>query len=200
MLANTWRRIRLEPDMLLSDSQCVATLDFHEIVDPDLDVEATWAARRAGTGHGLCVWFDSELTEGVTFSNAPEQPRAIHGQAFFPFAAPVALIEGEPLSVRLQANLVGDDYVWRWTSRGRTQSTLHGAPLASQHLPKGAATHVPVITKEGDIDLFVLSRMQASTPLGDIARELLARFPDALRDWNAALGRVGELSRKYSKD
>ena len=95
MLANTWRRIRLTPDLLLSDSQCLAPLDYHEIADPDLDVEATWAARRAGTGHGLCVWFDSELIDGIEFSNAPGQPGGVHGQAFFPFATPVTLSEGE---------------------------------------------------------------------------------------------------------
>jgi protein arginine N-methyltransferase 1 len=200
MLANTWRKIRLTPDLLLSDSQCLATLDYHEIADPGLDVEATWATRRPGTAHGLCVWFDSDLIDGVTFSNAPEQPRAIHGQAFFPFGAPVALSEGDSILVRLQANLVGDDYIWRWTSLGHTQSTLYGVPLAAQQLPKSAASHVPVLNAEGEIDLFVLARMKESIPLGDIARELLARFPLALRDWNAALGRAGELSRKYSTD
>lgn len=199
MLANTWRKVRLTPDMLLSDPHCLAVLDYHEIADPDLDVDATWAARRAATGHGLCVWFDSELIDGISFSNAPDQARAVHGQAFFPFAAPVALRGGDSISVRLQANLVGDDYVWRWTSRGRTLSTLFGVPLAAQQLPKGAAGHVPLLGTEGEMDLFVLGCMQASMPLGDIARELLARFPSALRDWNAALGRTGELSRKYSK-
>lgn len=199
MLANTWRRIRLAPDQLLSDIQCLATLDYHEVTNPDMDVEATWATSRTATGHGLCVWFDSELIDGISFSNAPEQPRAIHGQAFFPFAAPVALREGDPISVRLQANLVGDDYIWRWTTFGRTQSTLYGVPLGAKQLPRGAASHVPVLSQEGEIDLYVLARMQESMPLGDIARELLARFPSAFRDGNAALGRAGELSRKYSQ-
>jgi type I protein arginine methyltransferase len=199
MLANTWRKTGLTPHLLLSDSRCLAALDYHELVDPDLDVEATWTTRRAGTGHGLCVWFDSELIDGVSFSNAPEQPGAIHGQAFFPFAAPVALSDGAVISVRLQANLIGDDYIWRWTTLGRTQSTFYGVPLAAEQLSKRTADHVPVLGSDGEIDLFILARMQESMPLGDIARELLARFPAAIRDWNAALGRTGEVSRKYSK-
>ena len=200
MLANTWRKVRLAPDQLLSDALCLATLEYCEIADPGLDVEGTWPTQRPGTAHGLSVWFDSDLIDGVTFSNAPGQPGAIHGQAFFPFAAPVPLSKGESLSVRLQANLVGDDYIWRWTSLGHTQSTLHGVPLGARQLPKSAASHVPELNVEGEIDLFVLARMKESMPLGDIARELLARFPSALRDWNAALGRTGELSYKYSKD
>ena len=189
----------LTPDVLLSDSQCLATLDYRDISGPDLDAEATWSAARPGTGHGLGVWFDSELIDGVSFSNAPDQPRAIYAHAFFPFAAPVPLGEGESISVRLQATLVGDDYMWRWTSRGGMQSTLYGVPLGVQQLTKGAAEHVPVLTTEGEIDLFVLTRMQDSMPLEDIAHALVARFPSAFRDRRAALGRAGDLARRYSK-
>jgi hypothetical protein len=42
--------------------------------------------------------------------------------------------------------------------------------------------------------------MKESLPLGDIAREVLARFPAASHDWNVTLGRIGELSRRYSAD
>ena len=201
MLANTWRKVHLAPDLLLSDAQCLEIRDYHETTNPDLDVESTWTARRMGAVHGLCVWFESELIDGVTFSNAPGRTPTAHGQGFFPFATPVALGEGDSMSVRLQANLVGDDYVWRWTSLARTQSTLCTAfPPRQRQLTKSAASHVPVLNPEGEIDLFVLARMRESMPLGDIARELLTRFPSALRDWNAALGRTGELSRKYLRD
>jgi protein arginine N-methyltransferase 1 len=200
MLVNTWRKIRATPDLLLSKPECVATLDYRELSEPDLDVEKTWTAGRTGTAHGLCAWFDSELVDGITFSNAPGQPRVIHGQAFFPFSAPVALNEGDAIPVRLQANLIGNDYLWRWTALGRTHSTLSGVPLGAQQLRKRAAIHVPVLTPTGEIDLFVLARMQQAMPLGDIAHELLARFPSVVRDRNAALEHVGDLAGKYSKD
>ena len=48
------------------------------------------------------------------------------------------------------------------------QSTLHGVPLGVQQLTKGAADHVPVLSIDGDIDLFVLTRMQHSMPLDQI--------------------------------
>jgi protein arginine N-methyltransferase 1 len=199
MLTNTWRRTRVAPDVLISDAKCLATLDYRDISSPDLDAEATWSAARPGTAHGLGVWFDSELVDGVSLSNAPDQPRALHAQAFFPFAAPVPLGTGESISVRLQATLLGDDYMWRWTSRGRMQSTLYGVPLGVQQLAKGAAEHVPVLTTEGEVDLFVLARMQDSMPVEEIANALLARFPSAFRDRPAALGRAGDLARRYSK-
>jgi protein arginine N-methyltransferase 1 len=33
--------------------------------------ELTWTAERPVTAHGLVVWFDTELAEGIGFSNAP---------------------------------------------------------------------------------------------------------------------------------
>jgi hypothetical protein len=79
------------------------------------------------------------------------------------------------------------------------QSTLYGVPLGVQQLAKGAAEHVPVLTTEGEVDLFVLARMQDSMPVEEIANALLARFPSAFRDRPAALGRAGDLARRYSK-
>jgi ribosomal protein L11 methyltransferase PrmA/PRMT5 arginine-N-methyltransferase len=211
MLANTWRKVRLSPDQLVSDRQRFAILDYRELEDPNLDATVVSTPQRDGLGHGVCVWFDTELTDGVGLSNAPGEPAAIYGQAFFPFAAPVVLRLGAPVSIRMRADLVGDDYLWQWTGAPcaeadrrkpptLTQSTLRGVPLGTARLKKGAASHVPTLTTEGEIDLFVLSRMESAVPLGEIARELLSRFPSALRDWNAALGRVGGLSRKYSRD
>jgi protein arginine N-methyltransferase 1 len=200
LLVNTWRRSRMAPDDLLSNPECMAVIDYRNVADPNLDAEATWEAARIGTAHGVCLWFDTELADGIGFSNAPHEPGTIHGQAFFPFVAPVALDQGESLSVRIQADLVGDDYVWRWTCRGREQSTLGGVPLGSKQLAKGSASHVPVLTTDGEIDLFVLSRMCQAMPLGRIALELLEWFPSAIRDRNAALGRAGDLARKYTKD
>jgi protein arginine N-methyltransferase 1 len=200
LLINTWRRVRLSDADVISGHQRLAVLDYATIESHDMDVESTWIATRNGTAHGLCVWFETELADGIGFSNAPQASAAIHGQAFFPFGEPVALREHDALTVRLQANLVGEDYIWRWSCAGHNLSTLHGVPLGTRQLAKGAESHVPVLTRDGEIDLFVLSRMRDSMPVGEIARQLLDRFPSAIRDRNAALGRAGDLSRKYAKD
>jgi protein arginine N-methyltransferase 1 len=200
MLANTWRKVWLSGHQLLSPHVSLATIDYRSVNRFDVDTDVRCVAARAGTAHGLCVWFDTDLVDGIGFSNAPGEQRAIHGQAFFPFATPVALCEGESFEARIQATLVGDDYMWQWSGGGHMQCTLHGVPLGAKQLMKGAATHVPVLNDEGQIDLFVLSRMQQSIPLGEIARELLARFPSAVRDRNTALGRAGDLARRYAKD
>jgi hypothetical protein len=46
----------------------------------------TWSETRTGTGHGIVVWFEADLVEGVGFSNSPGAPETIYGSLFFPGA------------------------------------------------------------------------------------------------------------------
>jgi len=164
-----------------------------------------------GSGHGLSVWFDSVLTEGVSFTNAPGAPELIYGRAFFPWSHPVDLAVGDTVSVRLQAKLVGADYVWRWDTRianenepalvkaDYKQSTFFSTPKSPATLRKQAASHRPTVTEEGQIDQLILTLMDGATSLDEIARRVVDRFPARFADRYAALTRVGELSQKYSR-
>jgi len=41
---------------------------------------------RAGTGHGIVVWFHADRVEGVGFSNAPGAPETVYGSLLFPWS------------------------------------------------------------------------------------------------------------------
>ena len=89
------------------------------------------------------MWFDSELAEGIGFSNHPAAPEMIYGIGFFPFSQPVEVLEGERITLRLAADLVNDGYVWRWDTEvlGKAsfkQSTFYGVPLSTNQLRKSA--------------------------------------------------------------
>jgi protein arginine N-methyltransferase 1 len=211
IVTNTWRKGRVTPADLLVEPQCWATLDYTTITDPDIRAEVTWTAKRTGTAHGISVWFDAILAEGIGFSNAPDQPELIYGSAFFPWSTPLALAEGDTVAVTWQANLVGDDYIWRWATcilnQGRpgqvkanfNQSTFLGVPLSPTQLRRRAASHVPALNEDGQIVQFALKLMADSTSLGDIAQQVLERFPTRFTTWQEALSRAGELSLKYSQ-
>ena len=44
--------------------------------------EVRLTATRAGTGHGICIWFDTTLADGIGFSNAPGTGATVYGQLF----------------------------------------------------------------------------------------------------------------------
>ncbi len=143
LVTNTWRKSRIKPEQLLTDPVCWTTLDYYEVNSPDVRGEIAWQAARDGTAHGVAVWFDSELAEGIQFSNHPAAPEMIYGIGFFPFSQPVEVREGEHITLRLAADLVNDGYVWQWDTEvlGKAsfkQSTFFGVPLSTNQLRRSA--------------------------------------------------------------
>jgi protein arginine N-methyltransferase 1 len=211
LLVNTWNKGKVAPGQLLVPPQCWAKLDYATVEDADLGGTLTWTATRPGTGHGLSVWFDAVLAEGLTITNAPGAPELIYGSAFFPWPEPVVLDAGDSVAVAFRADPVGDDYVWRWDSRvfgpgqfgqikaSFKQSTFFAMPLASRQLQQRAASHVPTLTEDGRLDQFILALMDGQSSLEAIARRTAARFPERFPHWQDALTRVGDLSVQYSR-
>ena len=134
---NSWGKIRVKPENLLSESVCWQEIDYHNVTESNFRENMSLTAAREGTAHGFVVWFDADLGEGIGFSNAPGAEELIYGQGFFPFAKPINVASGDRVDVRLEARLIGDHYVWRWND----QSTLLGVPFSTSELRKRAKTH-----------------------------------------------------------
>ena len=139
-ITNNWRKAHIKPEQLLAEPGCWNTIDYLEVESRDVRAEISWRAARNGTAHGFAVWFDSELVDDIGFSNHPEAPRMIYGQGFFPFSQPVEVSEGDRIDLRLAANFVQDNYVWRWETDfvdrkvSFKQSTFYGVPLSTTQL------------------------------------------------------------------
>jgi protein arginine N-methyltransferase 1 len=148
LVTNTWQKTRIKRSQLLAEPVCWTTIDYYEVESPDIRAEMCWRAGRNGTAHGVAVWFDSELVDGIGFSNHPGAPEMIYGNGLFPFSQPVEVMEGDCIQLRLAAKMVNDDYVWRWDTdffaRGDEahpkasfkQSTFFGVPLSPAQLRK----------------------------------------------------------------
>lgn len=208
---NCLKRVRANPDQLLTEPQLWATVDYLKIASPDASGELQWTVTRVGTGHGLLVWFDADLADGAFFSNSPFGPGTIYASMFFPWEHPVMLAKGDSICVEMDAKLAGDDYVFRWETQvkpaglhGQTrehfkQSTFQGFPLSPGQIHKSASDHVPVLTDEAIISRRVLGLMDGRATLEDIARTLTAEFPERFAGWHEALKLAGALSQKYSR-
>jgi len=147
LITNTWRKSYLKPEQLLVDPVCWTSIDYYEVQNADVQGEISWRASRNGTAHGVAVWFDSELADGIGFSNHPAAAKMIYGVGLFPFSQPVGINAGERIELRLAADLVQDGYVWRWDTEffagarlkaSFKQSTFYGVPLSQAQLRKSA--------------------------------------------------------------
>jgi protein arginine N-methyltransferase 1 len=211
LVANRTHKARIGPDQLLSEPQPWAVLDYQTVEDPNMHAELTWTTLRDGTAHGIVLWFDATLAEGVGFSNAPGAAELIYGGSFFPWLEPVQLAAGDTVSVVLQADLVGGDYSWRWDTSIRDQrqatlpkrtfkqATLFGMSLSATRLHRRHAGYVPLLNEAGRSDSFILSLMGGGRSLGEIARRASIEFPARFASEQDALTRVFDLSDRYSQ-
>jgi type I protein arginine methyltransferase len=206
-----FQKVRMSPEDLLTAPALWTTLDYATIEHPDLRGTLQWAARRSGTGHGLLVWFDMELADGVGFSNGPDSPETIYGSAFFPWPQPVPLAAGQHICAEIEAKLLEKNYFWRWTTQIASaqnaaetaarfeQSQLQGAILSPAKLRKSASDFVPQLSDEGLLRRRTLELMDGRMSLEGIARQLVTEFPQRFSHWHKALSYAGAISQEHSR-
>lgn len=208
VVTNLRGKTRVRPEQIILPAQTGAVLDYAEVVNTNFSTELQWIAERSGTAHGLLLWFDATLAGGVTFSNAPTEPELVYGNTFFPLSQPTALNAGDSVTVSLQANLISDDYVWRWTTiishQGQVkasfkQSTFFGDSLSLQQLRKKADSYVPRLNEDGLLAQQILSLMNNGQTQGEIAEQLAAQYSRRFKNRQEALTYIAELSEKYSE-
>lgn len=211
LAANTWNRGVVRAEQLLTDPCCCDTLDYASRESPEFAAEVTAHVVRAGSAHGFCIWFDTLLTDGIGFSNAPGKPELIYGMAYFRWPDEVALDADDTVTITVNAAFIAGRYEWTWNAlvlnQGDTarvkaktrQATFLGRPMTLDSLKRKAEDYEPRLGESGEIDRTILQEMATRTPLGEIARILAARFPARFPGWRDALARVGDLCSRYSQ-
>ena len=213
LVANTWSLLTEKQAKLLTRPSSLAVLDYRMIAKSNMDGELAWIMEQPGTGHGAAIWFDRVLADGIKISNEPGAPEAIntsgvYGQAFFPWPNPVDLEPGDRVSFRIKADLVKDEYIWRWGTiigAGQEikahfrQSSLHGNALSLEFLKKREAEFVPALNEDARMDAFILSKIDGHTALRQIAHALAANFPLRFNGWQDAISRVGDVTVQYGE-
>ncbi len=196
-------------EQLLTEPQTWAVLDYSAGAKSFAAANLTFTVSRPGMAHGLCLWFDTELVDAIGYSSSPSAPKTIYGQVFLPWSEAVSVRDGQKVSAKLQAHLVGDDYVWQWETkivgnatnpdRCFRQSTFQGANFTPQTLRRRAADFVPSLSQEGQVDRWLLEAMDGKRSLRQIAQAAAQRFPSIFPSWEGALNRAAELAARFSR-
>ena len=208
----TWKGMGYTAVQLLVEPRVWTVLDYPNLQSSSAKGSANWTVARAGTGHGLLMWFDCETAPGSGFSNSPlSDERHIFGRRFFPWSEPRELESGDCVAVEIRADEVGGGYSWSWDTDFRgpgsgsarraqyRQSDLEGAPRIADWLRKSDASFVPSPTREAHIDKMALDLLFEGLSLEHISRRVSERFPKRFPDWRDALTRVRDMSRQYSR-
>ena len=180
-ITNSWRKTRIKAEQLLTEAKHWATLDYHTVNSPDASAEISWRIDRTGLTHGIALWFDTELAEGIGFSNGPGAPETIYGNGFLPFPRPVVVREGECVEVRIRADLIENDYVWTWdtnfTDRRSDSSSRHFSGWRSRRSSCGRNMREAVNRPEHEVVLCI-ARRDLDAGRRTSLRDLFARVQD----------------------
>jgi protein arginine N-methyltransferase 1 len=208
ILSGSFKKVSFGAETLLTEPALWASIDYRSVTAPNHEARLSWRVPRDGTGHGVALWFDRMLVDGVTLSNRPGEPPTIAGQLYFPWPQPVALQHGNFVEARIRAHLVGNDYVWAWdtdiypartqtVSRKFRQSTLQGSMWTSEWLDNHRLDARSTLGPKGHASLVALRAMERGASIREIGAALMDQFPAEFPDLRQSLGFVSGLQNSY---
>jgi SAM-dependent methyltransferase len=205
-LLNATYYVKVNPDTLLSEAQEWCRLEYAKSPNKRASAKLRFKTRRRGTGHGIALWFDTQLLEGICYSSGPSVAETVYGRFFLPWLKPVELEEGEEIGVELHADLVGGAYIWRWETKFAghpetiyRQSTFESAQYSYESLRRRASGFVPSLTELGEAKRWMLQSVDGKKSLEEIARAAAAEFPRVFRNVDEAIRTAAEVSERFSE-
>lgn len=205
---NTQRKAFLAAEALISAPVDLATIDYRSITEPDLDARVQLIVESEGEAHGVVIWFDAEIAEGLAYSNAPGQPELVYGQMFLPLEGAPRVSAGDRIDARVRGRLINNEYVWAWdwqvidasgAARGKRvrQSTFLSIVQSPTALAGISNQRVPRLNAQIILDRDCLLLVGDGRSLDGIAKELQGRHPDLVPSYEAALRHVANCMIRY---
>jgi len=197
---------------LLMEPQIWAEIDYGTIDNPEFDpARIIQRATREGTAHGILMWFDGEIAEGIRVFNGPAADKVakVYGCGFFPLLEPVAIVEGDTINLDIQARYIRGHYSWNWHTHIYTgddpravkanfeQSSEGETTSESAVLHKSVRNFRPARSEAGEIGHFVLGMMDGRNTIDQIAGQARVKFPLRFKTHKEAQFYVNNLSQDF---
>ena len=209
LAANNLLWIDLKCEMFLSEPASLALAELARIDASDLNGEASFIVRRKGTVHGIGGWFAAELAPGINLSNVPPTKTPSWSHSFLPLEWPLEVKAGDRLDLRIHTSRNAARWQWQVTHHPVNEDG-HFEPgdiLPEQSTRAGELSAftanedlslIPARSSDGDIDLFILQRINGKLSVAEIARQTEKRFPNTFSGYEKLLERVYKLMTLYA--
>ena len=115
----------LYPEQILENTADLGAMDMHTISKAEVPRVFTGRvkANKKAKIYALCGWFDTELSEGVSFGTGPKDMPTHWDQILFPLPEPLTVDPERELTITLSplTEEVGKEQCWAWSiSDGET--------------------------------------------------------------------------------
>ncbi|MGK0189232.1 MAG: protein arginine N-methyltransferase 1 [Verrucomicrobiales bacterium] len=201
-------KCRADAGTVMSAPQQWARIDYGICESDNFEGSFEFEVLDEADCHGLLIWFDATLADGVSFSGGPGAPEMVYGSALLPFGEPVSCRRGEHVKASVRVRELVGDCVWHWNANFADRAL----PTSFQHttgkalLPSPAALRagmpdaVPGLTNRATLLWQALDRLRAKHSIGDVTRELATDYPDQLPTENAAREFLASHVLPYNQD
>lgn len=182
----------------LGQGTALSAIDLAAAVKTDCRGEVRCRIQKSGLCHGLLGWIRIRLGE-AWLSTDPDDPEVHWSPVVLPLDPPLALQEGEEISINLQRPARGD---WTWSVKAgegsRRHSSFLGRADGPRRLRKMAPDYHPGLGRRGEHTLRALAMMQEGRSNQEIALALVALDPTAFAGMDEALLLVQGLALRYA--
>ena len=181
----------IDPAMLAAPAVTIATVDFGRSVAVDgLRGQAAWDLDGGTEIDGLAYWFDIELGDGITLSNAPGASPASWGHCLLPIDPPLRFAEPGVLSATAGPEWSNGEPGWfRWTATSgsdeREGHEFRGFPASAADLVGLSPDAVPRLNRDGHAAARALELADGTRPIRAIAQGLREDIDSTLRQRDA---------------
>jgi len=201
--------IDLKRETFLSEPASLAFTELARINEGDLNSEASFIVKRKGTVHGIGGWFAAELATGINLSNVPPSKTPSWSHTFLPLEWPVEVKAGDRLDLKIHTSRNAAQWQWQVTHHLLTADGQFeiGTILPEQSTKVGELsafaanedlTLIPARNSGGDVDLFILQRINGKLTVAEIARQTEKRFPNMFSSYESLLEHIYKLMNLYA--
>jgi protein arginine N-methyltransferase 1 len=202
--------IDLQPEMFLSEPASLAQAELAQIDGEDINGGSSFVVKRKGIVHGFGGWFTAELAEGIDLSNVPPSRTPSWSHTFLPLESPLQVETGDRLELTISTSHHAARWQWQVThyplpAAGQAESA--GSVLPEQttqagelsaFVTTGDLSRVPKRNTNGDIDLFILQRINGRLTISEIVRQTQKQFPDKFDSHARIVERIHRLITLYA--
>lgn len=209
IVLNTIYRHQVKPQNVVSQPRPWHVIDYTSAANAPAQARIELPVLRDAVAHGIAIWFETSLIHGIGYSTEPQNGDTVYGHLFLPWLEPVALRKDDVCTVELRAHLVGNDYIWQWSTgipatadrpeADFQQSTFFGSLFPPSLLQKRTTDFVPVLTEVGLAERWIFQAMDGKRSLEAIATEAVRLFPHVFRRTEDAFDQAAEIAEKYSR-
>lgn len=173
-------------------------LDFNTAVKAECDQGVDFRMQRDGTCHGWVGWFQIRLANEWLCSDGLKS-ETHWKQVFLPLAQPITVERGDTVAFHLKRP-EGGEWTWDTTHRGERQrhSTFLSRALKPADLLKKSGKYQPKLNAKGRAARWLLERLNGTTAVAELARQLCGEFPDLFHDQNSAQRFIFSLTDQLS--